>query len=375
MTHGIIMSPAIVLLLLLPLVSAQTFHLGPCPNPKVQPNFDVNRYLGKWYEIERLPAVFESGKCIEANYALRTDGTIRVLNSQTVDGVRSTGEGTAAIQDLEDQAKLGVSFSYLTPYSPYWVLTTDYTGYVVVYGCTDILRLFRFEFAWILSRSRFPPNATVESAKQLLRTEHIDISGMTPTDQTNCKDYCIIMSPAIVLLLLLPLVSAQTFHLGPCPNPKVQPNFDVNQYLGKWYEIERLPASFESGKCIEANYALRTDGTIQVLNIQTVDGVRVPAEGTGTIMDSKEPAKLGVSFSYWTPYSPYWVLTTDYTGYVVVYSCTDILRLFRIEFAWILSRSRFPPNATVESAKQLLRTEHIDISGMTPTDQTGCEDF
>ena len=102
----------------------------------------------------------------------------------------------------------------------------------------------------------------------------------------------------LLLLLLLPLVSAQTYHWGPCPTPKVQPNFNLQQvthtythtqpmyymhyamkhtglitplcrqYLGRWYEIEKLPASFERGKCIEANYGIRSDGTIRVLNSQ-----------------------------------------------------------------------------------------------------------
>lgn len=40
------------------------------------------QYLGRWYEIAKLPTSFARGKCIEANYALRKDGTIRVLNSQ-----------------------------------------------------------------------------------------------------------------------------------------------------------------------------------------------------------------------------------------------------------------------------------------------------
>ncbi len=42
-----------------------------------------------------------------------------------------------------------------------------------------------------------------------------------------------------------------------------------SKYLGKWYEIEKLPASFEKGKCIEANYALRPDNTVEVVNVQT----------------------------------------------------------------------------------------------------------
>ncbi|TKS87509.1 Apolipoprotein D [Collichthys lucidus] len=149
------------------------------------------------------------------------------------------------------------------------------------------------------------------------------------------------MSAVYLLLLMLPLVSAQTYHWGPCPNPKVQPSFNVQQYMGRWYEIAKLPASFEKGKCIEANYAVRKDGTIQVLNSQ---------------------------------FYPYWILSTDYTSLSVVYSCTDVLRLFHVDYAWILGRSRFLPPETVRYAQDLLIGEGIDLFRMQSTDQTGCKD-
>lgn len=38
------------------------------------------------------------------------------------------------------------------------------------------------------------------------------------------------------------------------------------QYLGRWYEIAKLPVSCVREKCTEANYALRKDGTIRVTN-------------------------------------------------------------------------------------------------------------
>ncbi|XP_062336409.1 apolipoprotein D-like [Osmerus eperlanus] len=174
------------------------------------------------------------------------------------------------------------------------------------------------------------------------------------------------------LLLLLPLVSAQTYRWGPCPSPRVQPSFDLKQYLGTWYEIEKLPASFERGKCIEANYALRGDGTIRVVNTQTYKGKVRPVEGTAVVPDLKEPAKLGVSFSYFSPYSAYWVLSTDYVTGAVVYSCTDIMKVFHVEFAWILGRSRFLTVATVDHARQLLQQENIDITYLKATDQSGC---
>ncbi|XP_022049604.1 apolipoprotein Db [Acanthochromis polyacanthus] len=182
------------------------------------------------------------------------------------------------------------------------------------------------------------------------------------------------MSAVYLLLLLLPLISAQTYHWGPCPTPKVQPSFNLQQYLGRWYEIEKLPASFERGKCIEANYAVRRDGTIRVLNSQFYKNKTRVAEGTAVIHDMRDPAKFGVSFSYFTPYSPYWVLTTDYTSVAVVYSCTDIFRIFHIDYAWILGRSRFLPYETVSYAKELLINEGIDLFRMKATDQRGCKD-
>lgn len=38
---------------------------------------------------------------------------------------------------------------------------------------------------------------------------------------------------AVFLLLVLPLVSAQTYHWGPCSTPKVQPGFNLHQVESK----------------------------------------------------------------------------------------------------------------------------------------------
>lgn len=40
------------------------------------------QYLGTWYEIEKLPALFERGTCIQATYSPLANGTIRVHNSE-----------------------------------------------------------------------------------------------------------------------------------------------------------------------------------------------------------------------------------------------------------------------------------------------------
>ena len=50
-------------------------------NVKPVENFKLEKYLGKWYEIARLDHSFERGLTrVTAEYSLRDDGGVRVLN-------------------------------------------------------------------------------------------------------------------------------------------------------------------------------------------------------------------------------------------------------------------------------------------------------
>uniref|UniRef100_A0A3B4FL93 Apolipoprotein D n=1 Tax=Pundamilia nyererei TaxID=303518 RepID=A0A3B4FL93_9CICH len=147
------------------------------------------------------------------------------------------------------------------------------------------------------------------------------------------------MKPAqVVALTLLSVVAigAQVLRLGKCPQPAVQANFDANRYIGKWYEIHKLPTSFQKGQCATANYTLLSPGVIEVLN--TDDNGTVNAiVGSAKVKNPAEPSKLEVSFNN-SPPGPYWVLSTDYDGHSLVYGCTDY-GLFRVELSWILTAS------------------------------------
>ncbi|ELK38027.1 Apolipoprotein D [Myotis davidii] len=127
----------------------QAFHLGKCPTPPVQENFDVNKYLGRWYEIEKIPVSFEKGSCIQANYSLMENGNIKVINQELrADGTVNQIEGEASQSNFTEPAKLGVKFFWLMPLAPYWVLATDYENYALVYSCTTIIWLFHHSFLY-----------------------------------------------------------------------------------------------------------------------------------------------------------------------------------------------------------------------------------
>jgi hypothetical protein len=41
------------------------------------------------------------------------------------------------------------------------LIETDYDNYAAVYSCFDVLGLFKFEYAWLLARSKAPSDEVV----------------------------------------------------------------------------------------------------------------------------------------------------------------------------------------------------------------------
>jgi apolipoprotein D and lipocalin family protein len=120
------------------------------PLPVVE-NVDVDRYLGKWYEIARYPNSFEAGcEGVTAEYALREDGRISVVNScrdvETGEVVQRI-EGVARVADPSNSAKLRVQFFW--PFEgDYWIIDLDEENYEYAVVGEPGRR-----FLWILSRS------------------------------------------------------------------------------------------------------------------------------------------------------------------------------------------------------------------------------
>ncbi|KAM3838345.1 apolipoprotein D-like [Diretmus argenteus] len=182
----------------------------------------------------------------------------------------------------------------------------------------------------------------------------------------------------VLLMLLLAAAAAdgQSFHFSTCPRPSVQKDFNITEYMGTWYEIEKLPALFEKGKCNQATYTLLSDGTVSVRNAELLSNGQVNSiEGVAKVKDPSEPAILDVSFFKGAPGAPYWVLSTDYQSYSLVYSCSDYLGLFHIDFAWILARTRALPADIISQQHDKLAAAGVSINHLTVSNQTGCDNM
>jgi apolipoprotein D and lipocalin family protein len=85
---------------------------------------------------------------------------------------------------------------------------------------------------------------------------------------------------------------------------------DLSRYVGRWYEIARLPNSFQKdcASDVMATYTLRDDGKITVLNqCRKASGEVKKREGTAKVADKTTNAKLKVTF-FWPLSGNYWIL-------------------------------------------------------------------
>ena len=112
--------------------------------------FELNRYLGKWYEIARLDHSFERGLImVTADYSLRDDGGIKVINRGFNPDKNEWEEATgkAYFADKPDVGQLKVSF-FGPFYGAYNILELDKSAYLyaLVAGPDR-------SYLWILARS------------------------------------------------------------------------------------------------------------------------------------------------------------------------------------------------------------------------------
>lgn len=129
-------------------------------------NFDINKYLGLWYEIARIDTYWEKNKSnVTARYLRNYDDTIEVIN-RGYDNKKKIWNRSKGIAKQLNKGVGKFKLSFLEPvYSSYNVIAIeqDYTYALVAGKNTDYL--------WILSRSKTIPedirHQFIEKAQQL----------------------------------------------------------------------------------------------------------------------------------------------------------------------------------------------------------------
>jgi apolipoprotein D and lipocalin family protein len=144
---------------------------------EVVPHVELEKYLGKWYEIAHLPAKFQEG-CNEttATYTLSKDGSISVLNQSTKNGKMKQAKGKAKVVDKNSNAKLKVTFVWPF-YGDYWIikLGNDYDYSVV--GTPNR------KYLWILSRTPQMDDKLYSQLIEYVKSKGFDVNKLIKTIQ------------------------------------------------------------------------------------------------------------------------------------------------------------------------------------------------
>ena len=141
--------------------------------------FDLTKYLGTWYEIARFDHSFEKGmENVMAEYLLREDGMIDVVNSGWKDGKYKVANGKAKQPDpLKDPAHLAVSF-FLFFFSDYNVMMVDDDYQVALVGSKSP------KFLWILSKSPEVSDTVLDCVLEEASGRGYDIDDLIWVDQS-----------------------------------------------------------------------------------------------------------------------------------------------------------------------------------------------
>lgn len=134
-------------------------------------DFELDRYLGKWYEIARLDHPFERGlEGVTAEYAIRDDGGVSVVNRgySVEDGEWKTAEGKAYLAGEANEGYLKVSF-FGPFYGSYVVFEIDREDYAYAFVSGPDT-----SYLWLLSREPKVSPVVIEKFKRLSQARGFD---------------------------------------------------------------------------------------------------------------------------------------------------------------------------------------------------------
>lgn len=168
-----------------------------------------------------------------------------------------------------------------------------------------------------------------------------------------------------MLLLLLGL-----WGLSGCTGmpDRVEPvkGFELNRYLGSWYEIARLDHSFEAGLSqVTANYSMREDGGVSVLNrgFSADENTWREAEGKAYFVEDSDTGYLKVSF-FGPFYGSYVIFELDKQNYQYAFvSGPDT------DYLWLLARTPQVEPEVIDKFEQMAKDRGFNTDQLIYVDQ------
>lgn len=163
------------------LLASSALHAEPAAAPVQSVTaLDLNRYLGRWYEIAAFPMFFQR-HCLgdtTADYSLRPDGDITVTNRCRTEQGSEQATGKAWLAEGQSGGQLKVSFFW--PFrSDYWVIGLDPDYRWALVGNPNR------KYLWLLSRAPQLSKSDLDQALQIARSQGYDLGALRFTSHSH----------------------------------------------------------------------------------------------------------------------------------------------------------------------------------------------
>ncbi|CAL4116009.1 unnamed protein product, partial [Meganyctiphanes norvegica] len=184
----VVVNMRISLLVPLALVLVASASAGTCPKYPIIRDFDFHRYMGLWFQQDKLQSSWEMpGRCWKTLYSRdRKNGMfkMKLIYSSTITGRSEEYDSQLTLGGPKKPSVVKYTLPMTFVEDEFQVLATDYESFAIEYKCDPNGFLEKQESIFLTTREKNPSPLVLQRAYAIMHRLGVDIRKLERVDQT-----------------------------------------------------------------------------------------------------------------------------------------------------------------------------------------------